>query len=95
MDGRTPYSDKLYCRYQHGGLGRGDIFDRKISAEVRKIVSGINWDQVLSGQTPFQDLSFRRKQDEHEVPGSLEFGLRKGLQLPGWLQFRPTGFSDS
>ena len=37
----------------------------------------------MRGQTPFQDLSFRRKQDAHEVPNSLEFGLRKGLQFPG------------
>lgn len=65
-----------------GGLVGGIYSTGRSPAEVRKIVSGINWDQVLSGQTPFQDLSFRRKQDEHEVPGSLEFGLRKGLQLP-------------
>ena len=54
-----------------------------LPAEVREITNGINWDEVLRGQTPFQDLSFRRKQDAHEVPNSLEFGLRKGLQFPG------------
>jgi NTE family protein len=32
--------------------------------------------------TPFRDLSFRRKEDAHEVPGSLEFGLRGGLRFP-------------
>ncbi|MGC2545221.1 MAG: patatin-like phospholipase family protein, partial [Silvibacterium sp.] len=66
-----------------GGLVGGIYSTGRSPAEVREIVSGINWDQVLSGQTPFQDLSFRRKQDAHEVPGSIEFGLRKGLQFPG------------
>jgi NTE family protein len=65
-----------------GGLVGGIYSTGRSPAEVREIVNGINWDEVLRGQTPFQDLSFRRKQDEHEVPGSLEFGLRKGLQFP-------------
>jgi NTE family protein len=43
-------------------------------AEVTELINGIDWDQVLSGVTPFRDLSFRRKQDAHEVPGQLEFG---------------------
>jgi len=65
-----------------GGL-IGGIYSTGLSpAQVREIVNGINWDEVLRGQTPFEDLSFRRKQDAHEVPSSLEFGLRKGLQFP-------------
>ena len=32
--------------------------------------------------TPFRDLSYRRKQDAHDYPGQLEFGLRGGLQFP-------------
>ncbi len=51
-------------------------------AEVRELIDGIDWDQVLSGVTPFRDLSYRRKQDAREVPGQLEFGLRGGLQFP-------------
>ena len=51
-------------------------------AEVRQLINGIDWDQVLSGVTPFRDLSFRRKQDAHDYPGQLEFGLRGGLQFP-------------
>ena len=47
-----------------------------------QLINGIDWDQVLSGVTPFRDLSFRRKQDAHDVPGQLEFGLRDGLQFP-------------
>jgi NTE family protein len=65
-----------------GGLVGGIYATGRSPAEVREITNGINWDDVLRGQTPFQDLSFRRKQDAHEVPNSLEFGLRKGLQFP-------------
>jgi NTE family protein len=65
-----------------GGLVGGIYSTGRSSAEVREVVNGIDWDEVLRGQTPFNDLSFRRKQDAHEVPGNLEFGLRKGLQFP-------------
>ena len=65
-----------------GGLVGGIYATGRSPAEVRKLVSGIDWDQVLSGQVPFKDLAYRRKQDEHEVQGSLEFGLRNGLQFP-------------
>jgi NTE family protein len=66
-----------------GGLVGGIYATGRSPAEVKEITNTINWDDVLRGQTPFQDLSFRRKQDAHEVPNSLEFGLRKGLQFPG------------
>ncbi|HXC95408.1 MAG TPA: patatin-like phospholipase family protein [Edaphobacter sp.] len=65
-----------------GGLVGGMYATGLSPAEVRQLIDGIDWDQVLSGVTPFQDLSFRRKQDAHEVPGGLEFGLRGGLQFP-------------
>jgi NTE family protein len=65
-----------------GGLVGGIYATGRSPAEVKEITNGINWDDVLRGQTPFRDLSFRRKQDAHEVPNSLEFGLRKGLQFP-------------
>jgi NTE family protein len=65
-----------------GGLVGGIYATGRSPAEVRELINGIDWDQVLSGVTPFRDLSFRRKQDAHEVPGGLEFGLRGGLQFP-------------
>jgi NTE family protein len=65
-----------------GGLVGGIYSTGRSPAEVKEITNTIDWDDVLRGQTPFRDLSFRRKQDAHEVPNSLEFGLRKGLQFP-------------
>jgi NTE family protein len=65
-----------------GGLVGGVYATGRNAAEVREVVNGINWDQVMSGQTPFPDLSFRRKEDARDYPSSLEFGLRKGVQFP-------------
>jgi NTE family protein len=65
-----------------GGLVGGIYATGRSPAEVRELINGIDWDSVLSGVTPFRDLSFRRKEDAREVPGQLEFGLRGGLQFP-------------
>jgi NTE family protein len=65
-----------------GGLVGGIYATGRSPAEVKELINGINWDEVLSGNIPFRDLSFRRKEDAHEVPGSLEFGLRGGLRFP-------------
>lgn len=65
-----------------GGLVGGVYATGRNAAEVRDVVKGIKWDQVISGQTPFDDLSYRRKQDARDFPSTLEFGLHKGLQFP-------------
>jgi NTE family protein len=65
-----------------GGLVGGLYATGRSATEVREVVSAIPWDQVLRGQTPFQDLAFRRKEDAHEYPSSLEFGLHHGVQFP-------------
>jgi NTE family protein len=68
-----------------GGLVGGVYATGHNAAEMRQIVHGIPWDEVMAGRTPFQDLAFRRKQDARDYPNSLEFGLRKGLQFPAGL----------
>ena len=65
-----------------GGLIGGVYATGRSAPEIREVVQGINWDDVLKGQTPYQDLSFRRKQDARDYPSSLEFGLRGGLRFP-------------
>lgn len=65
-----------------GGLVSGVYATGHNPAETLALIKGINWDEVLAGQTPFQDLSFRRKEDAIEFPTGLEFGLRKGVHLP-------------
>lgn len=68
-----------------GGLVGGAYATGRNAAEVRAVVDRIDWNQVIGGQVPFDDLSFRRKQDAHEYPSTLEFGLHKGLQFPSGL----------
>ncbi len=65
-----------------GGLVGGVYATGRNAAELRQVVKSINWDQVMAGQTPFNDLSFRRKEDARDYPNSLEFGIRKGVQFP-------------
>jgi NTE family protein len=65
-----------------GGLVGGVYATGHNAAEMRQIVNEIPWDQVMAGQTPFDALSFRRKEDARDYPNNLEFGLRKGLQFP-------------
>ena len=65
-----------------GGLVGGIYATGHSAAEVKELVKTIDWDEVLRGQTAYQDLSFRRKQDAAEYPSHMEFGLRKGLQFP-------------
>jgi NTE family protein len=65
-----------------GGLVGGVYATGKSATEARDIIKGIKWEPVLDGETPFEDLSFRRKEDERDYPNNLEFGLRKGLHFP-------------
>ena len=65
-----------------GGLVGGIYATGHSASEVKDLVETINWDQVLQGQTPYEDLSFRRKVDAFEYPNRLEFGLKKGVQFP-------------
>ena len=66
-----------------GGLVGGIYATGRSPVEVRDLVNTINWDEVLRGVTPFDKLSYRRKEDAYQYPTQLEFGLRKGMQLPG------------
>src|SRR5580698_8925518 len=65
-----------------GGLVGGVYSTGRNPAEVRELVSSIDWNAVLRGEVPFQNLDFRRKQDSIVYPGNIEFGLKKGVQFP-------------
>src|ERR1700739_3696359 len=60
-----------------GGLVGGVYSTGRNPAEVRALGSSIDWNAVLRGEVPFQNLDFRRKQDSIVYPGNIEFGLRK------------------
>ena len=68
-----------------GGLIGGFYAAGYRPQEIRKIVAGIDWDQVLTGSVPYRDLAYRRKEDLVAYPNQLELGLRHGVSLPGGL----------
>src|SRR6266403_3368525 len=68
-----------------GGLVGGFYATGVSPADMRTLVETLDWDEILSDRTPYQDLSFLRKQDQRAYPNSLVIGLRRGLYLPAGL----------
>src|SRR6185437_5725217 len=62
-----------------GGLVGGVYATGNSPAQVRALVEGIDWDQILSDGIPYRDLSFRRKQDAAQYPMGIQFGVKKKL----------------
>jgi NTE family protein len=65
-----------------GGLVGGLYATGNSPAEIRELIRGVDWPVVLRGEVPFQDLSFRRKEDAEDFPNSLEFGIKQGVRFP-------------
>src|SRR5713226_2287933 len=53
--------------------------------ELKTLIDGMDWRKILGDRTPYEDLAFRRKEDQRAYPNSLIFGLRGGLSLPAGL----------
>jgi NTE family protein len=53
--------------------------------EIQAMVTQVDPDQILSGETPYQELSFRLKEERRAYLNSLQFSLRSGFQLPSGL----------
>src|SRR5260370_24302373 len=68
-----------------GGLVGGLYATGKTPKELQEIVEQQNWDIIIGGQTPYEDLSFGRKEDERDYPTFIQIGLKKGLSLPAGL----------
>jgi NTE family protein len=68
-----------------GGLVGGFFATGMSPEDLKKLIEGLNWDEILRDRIPYQDLSFLRKQDQRAYPNSLVLGLRKGLYLPAGL----------
>jgi NTE family protein len=65
-----------------GGLVGGLYATGNSPGEIRELVDGIDWDLVLSGEIPYKDLAYRRKEDAEEFPNGLEFGIKSGIRFP-------------
>ena len=68
-----------------GGLVGGFYATGLSPEEMKKLIERLDWDEILRDHTPYEDLSFLRKQDQRAYPNSLVLGLRKGLYLPAGL----------
>jgi len=65
-----------------GGLVGGMYATGNSPAEMHELVDNIPWGEVLRGETPFQDLNYRRKEDKRDYPNNLEFGLKNRIRFP-------------
>jgi NTE family protein len=68
-----------------GGLVGGFYATGMSPDELKTLIDGMDWRKILSDRTPYEDLAFRRKEDQRAYPNSLIFGLRDGLSLPAGL----------
>jgi NTE family protein len=68
-----------------GGLVGGLYATGMSPDELKKLIEGIDWRKILGDRTPYEDLSFRRKEDQRAYPNALILGLRHGLSLPAGL----------
>jgi NTE family protein len=68
-----------------GGLVGGLYATGKSPHELQQIVAAQSWDIIIGGQTPYGDLSYRRKEDSRDYPTFIQFGLKRGLSLPAGL----------
>lgn len=70
-----------------GALVGGIYASGESPDQIETLTRSIRWTEVLRGTTPYNDLSFRRKEDQREYPNAFEFGFKNGRQLP-------TGFNS-
>jgi len=68
-----------------GGLVGGFYATGKSPAELKQIVEAQNWDFIIGGSTPYEDLSYRRKEDSRAFQNKIVVGLKNGLSLPAGL----------
>ncbi|MFY9843870.1 MAG: patatin-like phospholipase family protein [Terriglobales bacterium] len=68
-----------------GALVGGMYATGKTPDELEVLVKHIDWPLVIGGATPYQDLSFRRKEDAAAIQDDLVIGFKHGATLPSGL----------
>lgn len=68
-----------------GALVGGLYASGRNAAEMEQFIGEVDWQEMLARTPQFQQLAFRRKEDQREYPSAFEFGLRKGIQFPSGL----------
>src|ERR1700756_5248797 len=62
-----------------GGLVGGFYATGMTPEEMQNLIERLDWRKILGDRAPFEDLSYRRKEDQRAYPNSLIFGLKNGL----------------
>jgi NTE family protein len=68
-----------------GGLVGGLYATGMSGEEINAFLQKVNWNRALRNEVPYQDRSFRRKEDKRDYPNDLEFGLKHGINFPSGL----------
>ena len=68
-----------------GGLVGGLYATGKSPQELQELVNEQKWDIIIGGEIPYEDLSFRRKEDLRAIQNSIALGLKHGLSTPSGL----------
>jgi NTE family protein len=68
-----------------GGLVGGLYATGKNPDELERLVKGMDWPFLMGGGTPYEDLSFRRKEYERAIQNDLVVGFKHGTTLPSGL----------
>jgi NTE family protein len=68
-----------------GGLVAGLYATGKTPKQMENFVREQDWDTILAGRTPYEDLSYRRKEDLRAFQNSISLGLKNGLSLASGL----------
>ena len=64
-----------------GALVGGLYASGQSPAELRAIAVSNDFLSVFTLQAPYTEISFRRRQDRHDVPEAIAFGLKRGPRL--------------
>ena len=64
-----------------GGLVGGAYAGGLTPEEIRRLMRETDWDAMFESDSPFEDKTFRRKQDRRLYPSALEFGLKHGFSM--------------
>jgi NTE family protein len=68
-----------------GGLMGGLYATGKSADQMHEVVKTQDWPLLLGGETPYEDLTFRRKEDARQIPSAITIGLKHGPTLPPGL----------
>jgi NTE family protein len=68
-----------------GGLVAGLYATGKTPQQLANLVNAQNWDIIIGGKTPYEDLSYRRREDQRAFQNPIVVGLKHGLTLPAGL----------